>query len=803
MDDFDFNAWAANTVITLTNIPLRPDYMFVASPARVAKINELIDEQPDNYTYTNSKYAPIDRPIMLDKTYNELARFNYVRVYNPAQPGKSPDRANYFYYFIQDVVYHARDTTQLIVQLDAWTTCINRVRIGRGFLETGHLGIANEAQMSNNGRDYLTVPEGIDVGVDHVVAHAGGDFPIMRYGDQGVLVTSTLDLELNAGSTRNPVINVAKAQISAGMISGTSQYLFPSASNFLAFMVTRRDQAHLIAGITSVIYIPNPSRYWSSGELGALLSIGAYRMPTGMAPRKRKVSLANWRKDAKILKRIPRRFRHLSKMLTYPYTYVFLSNKQGQSVVLRPELIAGDDLVYYEEAAFSEGGQRIQWFVDGYNADAPSVIDGAIQGLGVDYSVFINNFPQTSVTVDGGLLAMARSSQSIAFASTQANWNQRKGLAANQLGFDQANTGINLSTDLMNSEIKTQQRALGIDQSLQSKTNLTNIGNNVVAGAGIGVLAGAPGIAVGAAAGLAGAAAGSLNLLASQRAGRDQLRNSMTGAMRNNALGGAAAGSIRDTNKTYQDFATRGDYESEIAGLKAATADIMASPPSAVGQSGGEATNFLRWRTGFDLHVRMMDNNHMTVVGEYWLRYGYAVQRYIQVPNELQVMTHFTYWKMKDLSIQGNIPDRFIATLRGIIEKGVTVVEDPFEIGVIDPSINKPLPGYVIGGIVELPEIPDPPVIPPITTRRKRKNMLVYSTVSTNPSAPGNTWALAGSAPGTDANFQVTTDAARADMYLDATGQERPVGVTETEFLLLANQYRSPVSIIATEGDAA
>lgn len=802
--DFDYSAWAANTQITLTNMRLGPEYSIVMTPAKALEINAKIDAREGNLVYTNSKYAPVDRPIRLDRSHAQLSRFNYVRVYNPAQPSAlHADRAVYLYYFITDVTYISTDVTEINVQLDVWTTYINNVRFGRGFVERSHLGIANENQMDANGRTYLTVPEGLDVGVDHVVAHQGGDYPIMRYGDHGVMVTSTLDLEMNAGSTNKPIINVADAQISAGMMTGVSQYLFPNANAFVAFVKGHKNQAHLIAGITSVVFIPNPDRYWSRSDLGALLSIGAYRMPQALARARRKVSMSDWRNNNTILDRIPQRFKHLRKLLMYPYTYVYLSNKQGQSVVLRPELIAGKDLVYWEEAAFSEAGQRIQWAIDGYNSRTISSPTGQLEGLGQDYAVFINNLPQTTVTVDGGLLAISRSAQSIAFASKQSDWNMRKGMAGNQLAADQASLGINTSTDLMNADLASQRRSLGIGQNLSTQQALGNIAGGVGAGAGIGIIAGAPGVAVGAAGGLASATVNNMMTLAQQDANRQQYANSAGAARASNSIGGAYSGQIRDTNKSFADMVTRGDYEMEVAGLKASVADIMASPPSAVGQAGGEALNFLQWRTGVDVQIRVMDPAHMIAVGEYWLRYGYAINRYLQIPNELQVMSKFTYWKIKDLAIQGNIPDRFLATIRGIIDKGVTVVDDPDEWGFADLSDNEPLEGYTIGGITPPPTIPDPPVTPPVTTRRKRNKMLVYSTVSTDPATPGNLWALAGSSPGTPANFIRTQNNTEATAYLAATGQETPVGLTEAEFLMRESLYLMPLSTMVIDGDPA
>ena len=84
----------------------------------------------------------------------------------------------------------------------------------------------------------------------------------------------------------------------------------------------------------------------------------------------------------------------------------------------------------------------------------------------------------------------------------------------------------------------------------------------------------------------------------------------------------------------------------------------------------------------------------MRDIGEYWLRYGYYVQRFLKPPASWQTMEHFTFWKMHELYIRSSTcPEEFKLAIKGIFEKGVTVWNDPDDIGVIDYADNNPLTG--------------------------------------------------------------------------------------------------------------
>ena len=116
--------------------------------------------------------------------------------------------------------------------------------------------------------------------------------------------------------------------------------------------------------------------------------------------------------------------------------------------------------------------------------------------------------------------------------------------------------------------------------------------------------------------------------------------------------------------------------------------------PTVSGQIGGDGFAFIL-NNGFKItwKTHCLQPNAMYQIGEFWLRYGYAINRFWK-PTDLNVMTNFTYWKFKELNvIAANCTEVYKNAIRGIFEKGVTVWTNPAKIGVIDVADNKAQPG--------------------------------------------------------------------------------------------------------------
>lgn len=800
--DFDYAVWGPDTRITLTNVPWNNDYRDVVSYPTTAALNEYIDSMAGtNINILNSRYAPIHEPIVLEHPFNVVNRYNYIRVYNPAQPVRGGDSARYFYYFITDVRYNAPNSTTITVQLDVWQSFIRQVQLGRCYVERGHLGIANSENFRNYGRDYLTVPEGLDTGSEYqAVMRSGEDQIILPNGTFNILVASTTKLEADPGTVSNPKLTSAEGGRIQGLPSGASYYIFMTSIEFQNYLTRYSDKPWVTQGIISITVIPPITRYYNIADLGAKLSIGAYKAPANAASRGYINRVSNWRDDARIRNYIPSRYRRLRKFWTFPYMVVELTTMTGQSAILKPELWNTPDAILKEEVALLPPNQRLSWFPVGYNSQTPGSVGTADSGDGYMYAANISNFPALAIVNNGSILAMAANAHSIAFGYQSADWSQQRAIRANQVGYDQATSGINASTDLTENALAGQRVALGINNQISSQQAIAGSVGSAGSGALLGAFGGPVGAGVGAVAGLVGGIASNVGTLIQQSGANQQYAASALTARGANNIQGNQAAYLRDTNKSLADFAARGDYENEIAGLNAKVRDMNLTPPSMAGQVGGETLGMLNFRFGYMLRFLLPDQATMNTIGEYWLRYGYAIQRFSFIPNDFMVMSKFTYWKMKETYIRAaGMPESFKQAIRGIFEKGVTVWRDADEIGVIDPATNASLPNITIDGYVPPDWEPEPEPEPEPTKKRKNKKMIVFSSTDPSTATPGPVWALAGTSPGTDANFIETRDTTLAGQFMEACQVESSVGVDWLTFQSFRDQYRGPVNTFAVE----
>lgn len=803
---FDYAVWTAKTNITLTNVPWNNDYRDVVSFASTNALNNYIDKSAtQNVSIANATYAKANEPISIEVPFNVANKFNYVRVYNPAQPAKGDDVAKYFYYFIIDVRYIAPNTTQIVVQLDVFQTYIRQVQFGRCYIERGHVGIANELNFQNYGRDYLTVPEGLDVGSNYLVVDKTTR-PIMSMTDRGnnggttayighsILVCSTIDLEADPGTVANPKMRSAKGGAAMGLVSGASFYLFKSARDFQMFMTKYSEFPWVTQGITSITIIPDYRRYWTDAHLGARLPFGGYKAPSvTTGDHRSNLGSTPFRKRSAITNYIPPRYRHLNKFRVFPYMAIRIASNAGQQVILQPEFWNSDYGAFREMASLLPPNARIGIVPLNYNTTRTDSTNSPA-GDGMDRQVSVSGLPTLPIVNNGAILYMAQNAHSIAYGHQSADWSQQKALRGNEVSYDQANMGIAASGEASRIAMGADASSTAIANQYAQNSQWLNAVGGVASGAGMGAFAGPMGAVAGGVGGAASGVMGLLNTGMQVDTANQQLANRLSAAGAQQANSTSLASGIRDTNKGLADWAARGDYESAIAGLNAKTQDAQLTAPSLAGQQGGETYNLLNDVMEFRFEILMPDQASIQAIGEYWLRYGYAVHRFSFIPPSLMAMSKFTYWKMKETYIRAAaMPETFKQSLRGIFEKGVTVWGNPDDIGFIDPADNVPIDGIVIDGYVPPAAEPEPEPEPP-TVKKRKKKMLVYSAVDDNPATPGNVWALAGSSPGSDANFIETRDAARALAFQEACGVDSPVGLTIAEFNSYRDLYRAPIS---------
>jgi hypothetical protein len=737
--DFDYASWNEHTELMLTNVPINSDYRdIVQMDGGLTDWNAWLDSKP-NVTLRNASMQKFGEGIVkIDLPMNEAMKYNYLRARNGSSPVTNIQRD--YYYFITGVRYGAPNTTYLSIQVDVVTTFLPEVKFGQCYLERGHYGIANEKQMDAFGREYLTVPEGLDLGGEYRTVHVEFEkiMSSVSFTDTNntglgydVLVCSTLDLTQDPGDVSNPSLQSATGGLFQGLPSGASFYLFPTGVDLLNFFKSYSSKPWITQSIISITLIPNMKRYVPDYDYGTNLSTDSsfkfYAAKADNPGAHTKKNLTNWRNADFIENILGPEYKILKKFLTYPYMIVELTTFTGSPLVIKPESWQDPDATIVEMAALMPPGQRIAVMPARYNWDAETdtTRTGATQhvyetgyafedfGEFLDFAAWISDFPQLPVVNNSAIAFLANNKNSLAFSQSSAQWTEQRALSGASAAYDVQNAQIGNTArqSAIGNDANTQQAALGA---------MTGVQNSIIGAAGAipdmalgageagmalgGKRSGAPGLGVsaGRAMGGVGTQAGGLG---SAAAGMLQAGNSANASLQaaqiaNTARGNSAvsdiqtAGSVRDTNNAFATMAAKGDYANAIAGIKARVQDARMLQPSTSGQFGGDAFNLVNGKFGYSLRWKMANLNALRSLGQYWLRYGYAINQYVQMPASLHCMSKFTYWKLSETYLsQGAFPEGFKQVLRGVFEKGVTVWKNPDDIGNTPLSANQPLEG--------------------------------------------------------------------------------------------------------------
>lgn len=696
--DFNYESWGANTEVTLCNVPWNSDYrdVFYASGLQAGLNTYLENVSGPKININTSTQLKFGQPIDLEIPFNIALEHNYIRVQNAMQPIPG-DRVKSFYYFIQHVEYVAPSTTRFYIQLDAWQTFIYEIQFGNCFVKKGHVGIANENSFDNNGRDYLTVPEGMDVGGEYQIVDVKKKAVSFVQADElsesvgyRILVVSTVALEKAAGDVKKPILNSATGSLMQYLPNGSEIYLFNAGSVLQSFLADYSEKPWVTQGIISIQAIPRnypiPFQTISLGN-GKFID----KVMPGHLDKVSNAMFPNWRDSTRVTK-IPYRYRNLKKFMTYPYSLVELTSYSGTPILIKPESWNDPDATVIEVPHFAPPNARLAFYPYRYNAADSSPAVSNAQGVFNDGGEFldmmtgINNFPTFSTVNNSYAGYLASNANSLNYQHSSADYSQQKALNGAQLSQNQSNMGISASQDMNKISVDAQYAQ-------------TNLSNNFAAGhAAVGAISDIAGGAMMGPAGLGGgvAKAAMSGVSTAMNIAQSNMATGISAgaSMDSNARGNALTGQIADSNKGYADSVAKGDYANTIAGINAKVQDAKMIQNTTSGQMGGESFLLANYQWGYDMKIKLIDNAALRLIGEYWLRYGYNIGTFMRIPSDFRVMSKFSYWELKETYIiSSRCPEEYRQTIRGILEKGVTVWSNPADIGTVDIGDNVPLGG--------------------------------------------------------------------------------------------------------------
>ena len=709
-NQFNYSVWTPNTNILMCNVPWDSSYRDVVRfDTEQERDAWFASRSDDGYAFALNGlvYLRYGEPIRVNAPFDMVCHCNYMVVSNGMQPvppssGRTPDK---FYYFVSEPRYLAPNTTQITVQLDVWMTYYSRVEFNMCYINRGHVSIANENSTEWNIRSYLTDAEGLEIGDEYEIVHQ--DYVNLQSSTMWAVVVSTADLEGSWGTTANPVLNTAKGSYADGMVNGCATYAM-NPSEFIKMMGILSDKPWVSQCISMVTIVPD-----AFVQAGDAVQLGGSVMAFKIARNMLQGNLFKNITGAHANFNIPDRYAELCKMYSYPYTLIELTAFNGGEIVLKPECISyntdADTFMLNRLVACTPPQIRAVIYPRKYNApvDTQLTEDGDIEyeyqtcagdtgyntielGEYIDMALVFTDFPQLSIVNNMYQYYLASNRNQIAYQFASADWSYNKAMYGAMTSYNQATN--NMDTALANNRVSVG--AMNSMSAIEQQKNLWNGVTGTVSGVTGALGSAAAGDVGGAVSGLANAGLSVANTALNSN-WINQSNNIQVGAsMATTQNNVANQGYTRDTNYDYAAYAAQGDYMNAIQGIQAKVRDANVTQPTTSGQFGGQVFNASEGLLGVLVKWKRIKPNFMRQVGDFWLRYGYYVNRWLTPPQDLKCMENFTYWKMQSVSLScTEVPELFKETIRGIFEKGVTVWTDPNKMNRIDLADNEPVKG--------------------------------------------------------------------------------------------------------------
>ena len=722
---FDYSVWGPGTEVTLCNVPwdsmYRDVYWFDGTEETIKYIRDYNrNRNIPTISINRLTYCAQNVPVRVNVPFSEANTFNYLIVQNDAFPISQENRATTFFYFIHSVDYVAPETTQLNISLDVWQTYHNRVKFRSAYIERSHCLEQTAKRLRDHwnydlfkthSRMWLKQPESFSLGERQTIYRSwfgnlvtGKVNDLNRQFDYVAIIISTTNLNADFGTTGNPSmytatganvtstvphLNTTSLKQSISLISGASYYMC-SLTDLPKVMKELSDAPWVSQGIQDIYYVPANV---VTGETitGKLGSYGLKRVTHSSNFQNVEVAydfhpmkLPDFFKanNNNISGRNIKRLKRFFKFYTSPYMHIELSFNNGQTLTVSPEYLNwAKYLELRVEFQLLPPSPRIVAYVNGYNSDKNDTAWKTDTEY-VNEAMVIDNFPHVPVVNDQSMIWYASHAHSIAQSRNAATWGLDKSTRAADTSFDATMRGIRTGNAIMQNNLGAQNLNTALANTAQMAHQQVNSANRAISGIG-GAASTALTNPLGGIGQLGGYVQGqvtsdiSASIDVNARNMGNVISQNLTRANQSeqNMLTGTNAAANRDLAK----WASQGDYQQQIAAINASVRDAQITPPSVSSASGGDPFNWIMNGALVFAKLKMVSVDVIRRQGQFWERYGYACDFFLsQLPSRLQAMDRFTYWKCHDVRIvSSSCPQMYIDTLRGILEKGVTVWHSP------------------------------------------------------------------------------------------------------------------------------
>lgn len=745
--------WQAGSTITLCVVPWSQTQDAIEwgyGDAGRQKRDEWFDNLTSKIVITNNSYIHLDKPVPLEVPYDEAFNYNYLIVDNPSQPVKhynSDDTITRYCYFIKAHEMASPLNTVLTLELDVFTTYRPYFKITSMLCQQGQVQFANNA--AQNITDGVTASkvvvgdEGLDLGNTYLSYDT--EWHTLSNENDVVAVITSISLSAPPGTESAPKINMDYSHSVGNMSVGCGLYLFPyyrnssistdhlstvdHISTFTEFTNCITKYSWVAQGIQAMYYIPGAiidSYIESNGDdsIGGIplpffkdssgKQLNSLHIKNGMYSTAQLFSI-DWKQKASA--GIPDRYSCLPSLLCYPYTVFEMANNQQTSVEIKPdELVSNNGVTFSLDYCFIYPNNVAVVYPDISRASSISENHTTLYGVNANVDVtnkdtffyngsdiqnglWFKNFPSFVIYNNNAQLTLANNAYNYQYAYDAADWAYTASTAQNNLAADITQSNLDLT--------KQQASRQNENEKAINKATL----DNAISKANINVIPGAIGGVANTVNGLVamrgGNASGGINSVVQgiqdlTQTGVDWLNARADANLQNSISSINTATNFINATENY-DLGTSNNAKNrdmansiaegnkDLAWKQIATQKKNASltPPSALGAVGGSAIYLVTGRLGVSFKVLHPNPGAIARAGDYMLRFGCVVNKFINMPETLLVCDKFTFWKGQNLTFATPLymSETNRNVIRALFAQGCTFWDNPDDIENFGPDM--------------------------------------------------------------------------------------------------------------------
>lgn len=606
-------------------------YYFTNIDAQESFFASKVYRSLDNGTYQRKNINTIQVPFQAD----EIADCKYLRWQNRNYSQK------WYYAFVTSINYINPGVSQINYELDVYQTYLFDMQWKQSFIEREHTARWTTDSKSNRIPVINTEPEGLEYGTDYKII---SEHKLEQIPNVGWIVFGSTKIGSSVPRrignkptgiiyTFVPVWIGQRANVT--FTNGSNTLL--NASDVLDLFATNTT---LVNSLCSVVFYPFlPIRGVSYTQSGNTIDI-TFNAPVTTVPL---VGTGNYvfrftalvsssydfiqRVDLQDSDAIYSGFPNYteSKLLMFPYSFMELTTKRGDSMVLKME--------YMNDRA-SGTPLRIGAFgtISSVNKMTYALRNYLSDFTGFNMSCGLNDSSNSNlpITDDYSASYMQANSNSIRVAQSNAKFSQDTIIDNAYRSYETAlaQRSTNFAKGMMNAGAEGLGGVLG-----------------AVVGAGLG----SPGMMVGGAGGIGGGIA------------------SGVGAM----LDYDQAKLNAKANYWNTTWSATTDYANTVATIMAKKNDAQQIPPTSKSLGGDYLFNMCNDTYALYLQRKTIYPEYANKLQNYFMQYGYKVNR-LEVPN-FRTRNSWNYIKMTEPNVYGNIPMDDLMQIRDIFMKGITL----------------------------------------------------------------------------------------------------------------------------------